>query len=792
VPTFDFLPLLWWGLPLVAAPVIIHLINLLRHRRVPWAAMEFLLASQKKFRTRVLLKQWLLLALRVAAILGIVLAMAQPRWTHALGHLLGGARAEHVVLFDDSYSMGDRSGAIGGDPVTAFDRGRAVVERISAQLAATGGRQEIAVGRFTRLAPSAGPDGALAAGGPEEPATPDARGPGGKNATPERFDIPRQAVTPETLQRIRGELAKMTVSASDAGPREALLAAAELLGAGGGSKATQVVWLVSDFRAAQWQSADDTVAIIRRLAADGAEVRLVDCAVGGEGGESGDAALAGSQVGNLTVERLEMIGGVPATGVVVPLEVAVRNDSVRPVRDVAVDLREDGAPRPGIRIPEIAAGGTAVQRFDVRFPKAGSHWIEARLPTDVLPADDVRTLVVDVVDRVDVLLVDGALADGAAGPATRAGDAFYLAAALAPGAGAPTGLQPRIEPQRALGTLDLKAFDCIWILDVERLDAAEIAPLETYAREGGGVVFFVGPRTKTDVVNRLLHRDGSGLFPVPLAGAVDLLSDPGESRPDVVVEEHPVVAVLGGQRNPLLDAVRVDRYVAVERGWEPPPEAGLRRLLSLRNGAPLMVERAFGKGLVAAVLTTAAPAWNTWARGNPSWVVVMLELESHLARGRRQAESLEVGAPVAVPLDPAVDGIEVDFLLPPDGTVVHQAARPAPSGRMEALLPTTTAAGAYAARWRRNDGVERERAFAVNVDPGEGRLERIGREGLDEALSGIPFSYENADGIDPQARSLAGVSLVTPLLWLLLGILLLEQIVAYSASYHPVLRRTTS
>jgi hypothetical protein len=111
---------------------------------------------------------------------------------------------------------------------------------------------------------------------------------------------------------------------------------------------------------------------------------------------------------------------------------------------------------------------------------------------------------------------------------------------------------------------------------------------------------------------------------------------------------------------------------------------------------------------------------------------------------------------------------------------------------MEALLPTTTAAGAYAARWRRNDGVERERAFAVNVDPGEGRLERIGRGGLDEALSGIPFSYENADGIDPQARSLAGVSLVTPLLWLLLGILLLEQIVAYSASYHPVLRRTTS
>jgi hypothetical protein len=57
MPTFDFMTLLWWGLPFAAAPVIIHLINLLRHRVVRWPAMEFLLASQRKYRTRILLKQ---------------------------------------------------------------------------------------------------------------------------------------------------------------------------------------------------------------------------------------------------------------------------------------------------------------------------------------------------------------------------------------------------------------------------------------------------------------------------------------------------------------------------------------------------------------------------------------------------------------------------------------------------------------------------------------------------------------------------------------------------------------
>ncbi|MFM8804045.1 MAG: BatA domain-containing protein, partial [Planctomycetia bacterium] len=123
MPTFDFLPLLWWGLPLAAAPVVIHLINLLRHRKVPWAAMEFLLASQRKYRTRVLLKQLLLLLLRVAAVLGIVLSLAQPRWKTALGRMLGGGRTAHVVLLDDSYSMGDLSadGRLG--EASCFDRG---------------------------------------------------------------------------------------------------------------------------------------------------------------------------------------------------------------------------------------------------------------------------------------------------------------------------------------------------------------------------------------------------------------------------------------------------------------------------------------------------------------------------------------------------------------------------------------------------------------------------------------------------------------------------------------------
>lgn len=739
MPTFDFPPLLWWGLPFVAAPLLIHLINLLRYRRVRFAAIEFLLASQRKYRSRILLRELLLLALRTAAVLGLVLALAQPRWRHALGALLGGPRAAHVLLIDDSYSM---SATASADGRTAFDLARQVVERVLDELAASPGGEELAVGRFSALAA-----GVAEGGG---------------------FDIDRQPLTPELARRVREEVERLAPSAAAPGPRAALAAAADVLGTGSGP--ARVVWLVSDFREKDWKAGGEAAAVLRQLAGMGVELRLVDCA----GPEAGEGAA------NLTVERLEPAGGVPAAGVLVPFEVDIRNDSSTPQRDVVVDLREDGEPRPGVRIEEIPPNGVVTRRFEARFAAAGGHVLEARLPADVLPPDNTRTGVVDVVDRVDVLVIDGDPRGGRG-----EGDAFYVTAALAPGAGAPTGLRPRVEPTRALATLDLSAFGSVWLLDPGRLDGPEIAALESYARAGGGVVFFAGPRTDAATVNRSLHREGVGLFPVPLAGAVELLPDASSTPvPDLVVEEHPVVAVFAGQRNPLLDAVRVDRFLAVERGHEPPPESGLRRLLSLRTGAPLVVERPFGAGLVVAVLTTAAPTWNNWSRGNPGWVVALLELESHLARGRRRAAAVEIGDPVVVVLERGIDEAEVDFAVPPGGTIVHRTAVVTDAGTLEARLPAANVPGAYVARWRRGDGTERDRTVAVNVDPEEGRLGRIGSAALAAALPGVAFAYDRADLLDPRAGGLGGTPLARPLLALLVCVLVGEQLLALFASYH--------
>lgn len=752
MPTFEFAPLFWYGLPLAAAPVLIHLINLLRQRRVQWAAMEFLLASQRRYRTRVLLRQIALLTLRTLAVLGLVAALAQPRWRSA-GGIAGNAATTHLVILDDSASMGDTTGggnevetdAAAGDDrrATAFDRGRRMVERIAADLASSAGRHRLGVAVTSHLAA----------------------------ADDESLLLPFTDLAPDSIPAVRDALGRAGAGDAAAGLREACPAARRLAA---GTDGPRMIWIVGDFRSRDWLGGDEPAATLRQLAADGVTLRLVDCA--------GDGPAT-----NLTVARLEVSGGVPAAGVLLPVEVEIRNDGPASVRDVALELREDGGGRPGVRIDEIPAGGVASRRFDVRFTTPGSHAIEAAVPGDALRADDVRRAVIDVADRVDVLVVDGAT--DSAGGGTGSGDGFYVTTALAPGAGAATGLRPRVVPPAALAATDLGQFACIWILDVERLDAAAIAAVEAYVRGGGGVVFFCGPRTRADVVNATLHRGGEGLFPVPLVGAVDLLPDARAAAPtpDVTVEDHPVVAVLSGQRNPLLDAVRIERFWAIDRGFDATGQ-GVRRLLSLRTGQPLAVEKTFGEGGVVAVLTTAAPEWNNWARANPSWVVVLLELESHLARLRRRAESVTVGDPVVVRLEVGIDEPDVQFLVPPDAAVVRQTAVATSGPTLEARLPATAHAGIVEARWRRLDGSERERSIAVNVDPAEGLLERVGLGRLEAALRGVPFRYDRAADVAATAGDTAGRPLSLPLLVTVAALLLLEQLVAYAAGYHPVRR----
>ncbi len=71
-------PIALLGLLFALAPVIIHLLNLLRHRTVPWAATRFLFQARKSSSRFSKLKKWLTLLLRVLALSALAFMIARP------------------------------------------------------------------------------------------------------------------------------------------------------------------------------------------------------------------------------------------------------------------------------------------------------------------------------------------------------------------------------------------------------------------------------------------------------------------------------------------------------------------------------------------------------------------------------------------------------------------------------------------------------------------------------------------------------------------------------------------
>ncbi len=104
-------PLLLFALAAAAIPLIIHLFNFRRPRRVDFSSLAFLNELKKSTMQRVRVKQWLLLALRTLAIACLVLAFARPTMTGPLaGTLGGGGRTTMAIVVDRSTSMTLRDG----------------------------------------------------------------------------------------------------------------------------------------------------------------------------------------------------------------------------------------------------------------------------------------------------------------------------------------------------------------------------------------------------------------------------------------------------------------------------------------------------------------------------------------------------------------------------------------------------------------------------------------------------------------------------------------------------------
>ena len=123
-------PAILIGLAAATIPILIHLLNLRKLKKIEFSTLHFLKELQKNKIRRVKLKQWLLLALRVMIILLIVTALARPTLEGvSIGGTTSTAKTSAVFILDDTFSMSvvDQNGSL-------FNQAKQTIKKLLTQL----------------------------------------------------------------------------------------------------------------------------------------------------------------------------------------------------------------------------------------------------------------------------------------------------------------------------------------------------------------------------------------------------------------------------------------------------------------------------------------------------------------------------------------------------------------------------------------------------------------------------------------------------------------------------------
>ncbi|HAH49314.1 BatA domain-containing protein [Gimesia sp.] len=731
------------GALMIAAPIIIHLINRFQYKRVQFAAMEFLLQSQQTNQRRVLIEQLLLLLLRIILIICLLLLIGRLILDPNQMSMFHGAKSHHVIVLDDSGSMRNAWGE-----QTAFKEGLQVIRKIASE-----GTNRPNTEKFSLIVLS-------------------------------RADAPlflQRDINEELINELDAKLSNLTCSHQSLDLNPGLEAAVDLLNED--RAIIKTLHLISDFRKSDWQEKKGVAATIEKLSNSDTAINLIK-------------TVPDSQ-SNLAITELSGATEVAAVDVPLRLRISLKNFGEQVAEDVRVSAFVDQNKLPmSIVFDKIEAGSEISQDFDVVFNKPGLHQVNVSLTNDALEGDNDRYMAINVKPSNPVLIVDG-------NPSGN--EWMYIQTAIAPDAFT-TGFAPSVENVDYLRRHPLNQFKNIYLLNIAELPLDAIAALENFVSEGGGLIWFAGPSLQPLFYNEKLYKEGNGLFPAPLEiSPRELPTRESNTTVDLNVSDHPLFSVFAGQDNPLIEAVTISRYFPISEQWlqtKADKASGVNVIATLRNQAPLILEHRLGKGRIITCLTSAGPVmtnegepWNSWAL-NPSYIVFQLELQKYLVQSRSHEQAEIAGAPIPFSLDASLfaDEIEIQTPVTQGGRTIRLKATPAQQPdqtdsstlQLVTVYRDTDQPGVYTVQLKRQDQTIEPRMYAFNFPVSESNLELATTDELMQELGNSkqiqiqePGEFQWIQGQE------AGREITNALLLILFILLVCEQLLAYRLSYHP-------
>jgi len=662
--------MLLWGLA-AGVPIMIHLLSRRKYRQTAWAAMEFLLAAVRKNARRIRIEQLILLLVRVAILVLLAAALADPVFSlfASLSAALGtSGRTHYLLVLDVSYSMDYRTG-----DKSRLDRAK--------ELAAQVLRDSRQGDGFTLVLMADPPQVAIS-----DPA----------------FD-PRDVADEIDSVRVRhvGANLPMTLAEIENVLQEVQRRHARLTAAR--------VCFFTDLGRTTWEDAatPDCRSRIGRLG-EQASLALFDV------GQT-DAA-------NLAVTAFELRDGLVTAGREVTFEAEVQAFGTRERTGRRIVLLVDGR-QVRAESAEVPSAGRATVSLTHTFDAPGEHQVEARLGDDALPIDNHRWLSVPVRGAVEVLCVEG-----------REGAARHLAYALEPGRASTPRVRPLVRLENALLEQDLSRFDCVVLCNVGRFSREEAAALYAYVNSGGGVLVTLGDQVQPENYHEQLGGGASDRRVLParlerFAPVGSYFFAPQDYRHPIVA------AFAGHERSGLLTTpvwkyVQVRPYDPAAARVALAFDNGDPAIVEQRvgRGRAILLTTAVSPDCVDRTTDPPTPwtALTTW----PSFPPLVQEMLAFAVRGRFDTRNVLVGEPLEGSLLGATPTAPLTVQTPSGETERVPLQH---TGEISAWsFGGTTASGVYAVNF--GPPLDEVQSFAVNVRTRESDLERFDPEllpGLD-------------------------------------------------------------
>jgi hypothetical protein len=669
------------GLPLLAVPIVIHLLSRRQQKKISWGAMRFLVQAATRKRRLWRLTDILLLALRTAAFLFFIFALARPLLPATW---LGGSVPREVILvLDQSMSL---SRQVNGSSL--FER----------QLQKAG---EL----LGDLKPSDTVRVLLAGESPEW-------------LTPE--SLPANASTVRKLRTQIHEL-KPTLGAADliACVREA----ADLEEAT--DRSARVIVVISDGQRFGWR-------IDEKPAWAAVQNRIQQSAV--PTAVSLEFLDAPKPQGNLSVNDVKSLRAFGAVDQPLNFTAAIHNHSATASATTLLSWRVNGEGIGVTTVPELAPASTTTLSLAHPFGSPSAFDVTCHLETtDDLAADNEGHLLVDIYERLPVLVVEDPPDDGPS-------DATFILAALGASANSTADkrwrsvFEPTVIGSTALAVTDLKRFHAIIVASTRSLPPAATEKLEAHARNGGGIWIALGDRIDIDSFNSHFYRGGLGLSPARLSGAV---GDPNHRESFFTLratsDAHPATMLLSDFQRLDLDRARIYR----RHQFDLASGKDVSILLQAQGGEPVVIERKLGRGRVLVQGVPLGVSWSTLPLCQ-AYVAMLHEWLWYLCEPGLPRHNLSAGEML---VHNASDANSTAELAAPDGRR-HELAASTISGTPQFRFNGTRLAGEYLLQTNRADSSASPAKFYVHRNPLESDLRSFSEQERQQlaAMKGVHFS----------------------------------------------------